>query len=68
MTVAQMLEKRRSRAHKSPWWNSFKGADELEGNGSVKMYVENFIPEGITLICGLPKEGKIFWRCPLPRR
>jgi AAA domain len=22
------------------------------------MYVENFIPEGITLICGLPKEGK----------
>jgi hypothetical protein len=42
----------------SGWWNSFKGADELEGSGSVKMYVENFLPEGITLICGLPKEGK----------
>jgi hypothetical protein len=43
---------------RSDWRNAFKGADELEGNGSVKMYVQNFLPEGITLICGLPKEGK----------
>jgi hypothetical protein len=40
------------------WMNSFKGADELEGSGAVRMYIENFLPEGITLICGLPKEGK----------
>ena len=49
--------------HWSPgldWRNLFKGAGELEGSGSIKMYVENFIPEGITLICGLPKEGKSF--------
>ncbi len=24
------------------------------------MYIENFLPEGATLICGLPKEGKSF--------
>src|SRR5258708_27440208 len=24
------------------------------------MYIENFLPEGTTLICGLPKEGKSF--------
>jgi hypothetical protein len=42
----------------SDWRNSFKGAGELEGSGSVNMYVGNFLPEGITLICGLPKEGK----------
>jgi hypothetical protein len=44
----------------SPWWHSFRGVDELEGNGTVKMYIENFLPEGATLICGLPKEGKSF--------
>jgi hypothetical protein len=44
----------------NPWWHSFRGVDELEGNGTVKMYIENFLPEGATLICGLPKEGKSF--------
>ncbi len=34
--------------------------DELQGNASVKMLIENFLPEGLTLICGLPKEGKSF--------
>ena len=45
---------------KNPWWNNFRGVDELQGNGTVKMYIENFLPEGTTLICGLPKEGKSF--------
>ena len=44
----------------NPWWNSFRGVGELQGNGTVKMYIENFLPEGATLICGLPKEGKSF--------
>lgn len=55
-TVDEILAERAQ----ARWWNSFKGANELEGTGSVKMYVENFLPEGITLICGLPKEGKSF--------
>jgi hypothetical protein len=45
---------------KNPWWHNFRGVDELQGNGDVKMYIENFLPEGTTLICGLPKEGKSF--------
>src|SRR6267378_3050350 len=43
-----------------PWWTVYRGVDELEGNGTVKMYIENFLPEGATIICGLPKEGKSF--------
>ena len=43
---------------KEPWWHDFRSVGELQGNGSVKMYIENFLPEGITLITGLPKEGK----------
>jgi hypothetical protein len=43
-----------------PWWSGYRGVDELEGNGTVKMYIENFLPEGATIICGLPKEGKSF--------
>ena len=45
---------------KQPWWNSFRGVAELEGSASLKFYIENFLPEGTTLICGLPKEGKSF--------
>jgi len=44
----------------APWMKEFRGVDELEGNGSIKMFIEEFIPEGTTLICGLPKEGKSF--------
>jgi AAA domain len=43
---------------KSPWWVQFRSTGELEGSGQVKMYINNILPEGITLICGLPKEGK----------
>jgi hypothetical protein len=42
------------------WWSAFKSGDKLEGDKDVKMYISNFIPEGITLICGLPKEGKSY--------
>jgi len=42
------------------WWNSYRSVEELEGNGTIKMYIENFLPEGATIICGLPKEGKSF--------
>ena len=42
------------------WWSAFKSGDTLEGDKDVKMYISNFIPEGITLICGLPKEGKSY--------
>jgi AAA domain-containing protein len=45
---------------KNPWWKDFSGTDELQGNANVKMLIENFLPEGLTLICGLPKEGKSF--------
>jgi AAA domain-containing protein len=44
----------------NPWWKDFSGTDELQGSASVKMLIENFLPEGLTLICGLPKEGKSF--------
>ncbi len=47
-------------ATQQTWWSSFRGAGELQGNGKLKMFIENVIPEGITLICGLPKEGKSF--------
>jgi hypothetical protein len=63
LSADQIMWSRSLQNHWSPgldWRNSFKSAGELEGSGSVKMYVENFIPEGITLICGLPKEGKSF--------
>ena len=40
------------------WWKSFRSVDELENNGGIKMYIEGFLPEGICLICGNPKEGK----------
>jgi len=43
---------------KQPWWIDFRGVGELQGNGSVKMYIENFLAEGITLITGPPKDGK----------
>jgi AAA domain len=46
---------------KESWWPEFCGAGELKGNGTVKMYIENVIPEGICLVCGLPKEGKSFF-------
>jgi hypothetical protein len=46
---------------KQSWWHQFRGAGELEGNGTLRMYIENVIPEGICLICGLPKEGKSFF-------
>lgn len=57
-SAEQREAERVARFDQSAWWTKFKGAGELEGNGSIKMHVENFVPEGITLICGLPKEGK----------
>lgn len=39
------------------WWKTFSGFDELE-DGGLKMYIENFLPEGIAIISSLPKEGK----------
>lgn len=43
---------------KSLWWMTFKGADELEDGDGIKMYINNFIPEGVTILASLPKEGK----------
>jgi AAA domain-containing protein len=42
----------------TPWWLSFRGVDELEGDGSVKLYIRGFLPAGTILICGHAKEGK----------
>jgi AAA domain len=53
------LKPKEERWQEAKWWKSFSGADELE-DGGVKMFIENFLPEGITLVCGLPKEGKSF--------
>jgi len=57
-TLEEIRQEQLQKIHENPWWKSFRSIDELEGNGTVKMYVENFLPEGVTLICGLPKEGK----------
>jgi hypothetical protein len=43
---------------KSLWWMTFKGAGELEDGDGIKMYISNFIPEGVTILASLPKEGK----------
>jgi hypothetical protein len=48
------------RLQRAPWFGEFRGVGELQGNGTVKMYIEEFLAEGTTLICGLPKEGKSF--------
>jgi hypothetical protein len=39
------------------WWPYFSGFDEME-DGGIKMYINNFLPEGTTIISSLPKEGK----------
>lgn len=44
----------------APFLKQFRSVDELQGNGTVKMYIEEFLPEGVTVISGLPKEGKSF--------
>ncbi len=59
-SLEQIAEERKQTWHNESWWNGYRGVDELEGNGTIKMYIENFLPEGITIICGLPKEGKSF--------
>lgn len=56
----QIDKETKERLKNAPWMREFRGVDELEGSGTVKMYIEEFLPEGITLICGLPKEGKSF--------
>jgi hypothetical protein len=57
----QQIEKEMAERMKdAPWMREFRGVDELQGNGTVKMYIEEFLPEGTTLFCGLPKEGKSF--------
>jgi AAA domain len=56
----QTLEQVQQRWTQESWWSGYRGVDELEGNGTIKMYIENFLPEGTTIICGLPKEGKSF--------
>jgi len=57
-SLEAILEDKKRAHSESKWWNEFRSADDLEGSGSVKMYIENFLPEGIVLISGLPKEGK----------
>lgn len=39
------------------WRDSFRTVGELEA-GEVRMMINNFIPEGVTFIGGLPGEGK----------
>ena len=59
-TAEQIAEERKQSWADETWWSQFRSAGELEGSGNVKMYIENFLPEGITIISGLPKEGKSF--------
>ncbi len=59
-TMEQIAEDRKQHWSEELWWKQFRGAGELEGSGDVKMYIENFLCEGITLISGMPKEGKSF--------
>jgi hypothetical protein len=57
-TLEELKQEQIVNLPKSPWWVQFRSTGELEGSGQVKMYINNILPEGITLICGLPKEGK----------
>jgi hypothetical protein len=57
-TLEELKQEQIVNLPKSPWWFQFRSTGELEGSGQVKMYINNILPEGITLICGLPKEGK----------
>jgi hypothetical protein len=57
-TLEELGKERLQKIDREEWWSQFRSVGELQGGGVVKMYVENFLPEGITMICGLPKEGK----------
>ena len=39
------------------WGFEFSGVGELQ-TGGIKMYIENFLPEGVTFLASLPKEHK----------
>lgn len=56
----QIFQEKMTDIQKEPWWYEFRGLTELEGTGDIKMYIENLLPEGVTLLCGLYKEGKSF--------
>lgn len=56
-TQEQTQETMREGWSTTEWWHVFNGFNELE-DGGLKMYIRNFIPEGITIITSLPKEGK----------
>lgn len=56
----QLDKEAKERVKDAEWMRHFRGVGELEGNGTVKMYIEEFLPEGIMLLCGLMKEGKSF--------
>jgi len=47
-TVEQIAEERKQTWHQESWWRDFSGTSELQGNTSVKMLIENFLPEGLT--------------------
>lgn len=42
----------------SNWWSQFKSVDELQGDGSISWIIQNILPEGVTVLSGLPKQGK----------
>ncbi len=44
----------------SDWWNQFKGVSELQGDGTVSWIINNVIPEGVTIVTGMAKDGKSF--------
>jgi hypothetical protein len=59
-TAEELAARRKEMMTDAPWMKEFRGVDELQGNGTVKMFIEEVLPEGVTLLCGLPKEGKSF--------
>jgi len=59
-TSEELKKDKLQRATTQAWWMEYRGTNQLEGNTNLRMYIENFLPEGVTLICGLPKEGKSF--------
>ena len=38
----------------------FRGVDELQGDGTVKWVIQNVLPVGVSVVTGMPKEGKSF--------
>lgn len=66
-TQEQVQQEVQSRLDDAPFMHKFSGADELTGDMTVEMLIEDILPVGTSLICGLPKEGKSYFAMSMTR-